>query len=108
MLTHLRCFYIAETLYINDNEFSGELPTEMGELRLTILHAQNNRFDGEIIDELFASIGLMALRLDGNNFSGPLSESVGDLSEIRDLRLGGNSLTTLPVTLFRLEKVGTL
>jgi len=99
---------LTETLYIYKNEFSGVLPTEIGNLRLMHFLAHNNRFDGPIIEELFENIDLTALRLDGNNFSGKLSESIGDLSLMRDLRLGGNALTgPLPVSLFRLDQLGT-
>ena len=80
----------------------------MGNLRLLHFLAFGNRFEGPIIEELFESIEMTALRLDGNKFTGKLSSRIGDLGGLRDLRLGGNNLTgAVPMSLFRLDQLGT-
>ena len=80
----------------------------MGNLRLLHFLAFGNRFEGPIIEELFESIEMTALRLDGNKFTGKLSDRIGDLGGLRDLRLGGNNLTgAVPMSLFRLDQLGT-
>jgi hypothetical protein len=103
ILASLSC---SESFFLQENNFSGELPPEMANLRLRELQAQNNNFSGEIPEALFSNVLLEALRLDNNSLSGPISASIGDLSALEDIRLNNNTLTgQIPVTLWRLERL---
>jgi hypothetical protein len=97
---------LPESLLLFSNEFTGEIPKAIGNLRLRELLAQNNMLDGRLPEELFANIDLTFVRLDNNNFSGPISSSIGDLKQLVDLRLNNNSFSgQLPVSLWALNKL---
>jgi hypothetical protein len=97
------------TFFAYSNRIEGTLPTEIGTGNLVELQLFNNRFTGSIPDELFANEGLILLRLDINNFQGPMSPSIGNLLQLKDLWLSNNTLTgTLPPTIARLSNLGTI
>ena len=85
----------------------GSLPSELGQLDLTELLANNNRFQGNIPESLWNNDRLTLLRLDSNELTGSISTRVGDLTGLTDLFLNNNALTSsLPVQLQRLTSLG--
>jgi hypothetical protein len=97
------------TFFAYSNRIEGTLPTEIGTGTLVELQLFSNRFTGSIPDELFANEGLILLRLDINSFQGPISSSIGNLLQLKDLWLSNNTLTgTLPPTIARLSNLGTI
>ena len=73
-------------MHLNDNELTGPIPTELGQLT-----------------ELYALI------LDGNELTGPIPTELGQLTELYALYLDGNHLTCIPATLeWALEWAGDL
>lgn len=75
MMTELR------VLNLGNSTMSGELPTELYHLpRLKELHLSNANFGGELSDDFrLLNETLMALSLDGNNFSGEIPGAFDDL-----------------------------
>jgi hypothetical protein len=97
-----------ESLLIFGNDLSGAIPSEIGNLDLIQLQAQQNRLTGEIPSELFSNTKMVTLRLSENQLSGTISNLIGDLTDMVDLRLGNNTITgTIPFRIFGLSKLGT-
>ncbi|RLM61209.1 putative LRR receptor-like serine/threonine-protein kinase [Panicum miliaceum] len=96
-------------LGISLNNFTGELPSELGNLakleqisgfsgpfpltfsklkNLKILWASDNDFTGKIPDFIGSLTKLEVLRFQGNSFEGPIPESLSNLTKLTDLRIG--------------------
>jgi hypothetical protein len=72
-------------LILNDNVFSGELPSGLGRLTaLTYLNVSMNRFTGKVMEKtfLYKLMALQQLVLDGNLFSGTIPTDVGFLTTL--------------------------
>jgi len=65
-------------LWVNENNISGSIPTEIGSLNsLQWLWLDNNNLTGAVPSEIGLLTSLRSLRLHGNNFSaGPIPEEV--------------------------------
>lgn len=97
-----------ETFFIYNAQLGGSLPSELGNLDLTELLANNNRFQSNIPDELWNNGRLTLLRLDSNELTGSVSTRLGDLTDLTDLFLNNNALSqTIPVQMQRLTSLGT-
>lgn len=105
------------TFIINQGNFAGGIPTEIGNLtnlvhltlsnsitgqipasfqnliNLNYLYLGSNFLSGTIPDFLGNLSKLQYLNLDGNNFSGPIPSSFSNLHELQELLLGANKLT---------------
>ena len=99
--------YHVAALVLADNNLTGELPPELGNLsQLQHLLLEHNNLTGELPPELGNLPELQLLRLDVNNLTGELPPELGNLSELRHLSLYGNVLTgELPQSLTRLERL---
>ncbi|XP_010557993.1 PREDICTED: receptor-like kinase TMK3 isoform X1 [Tarenaya hassleriana] len=84
-------------LRLSDNSLSGEIPPSFGQSQLRTLSLNNQRSGGLTgsIDVLTLISSLEVLWLQGNQFSGPIPESVGNLTLLKDLDLNGNKLVGL-------------
>jgi Leucine-rich repeat (LRR) protein len=95
--------------FLNDNEFSGTIPTEFGVLpNLIYLHLHNNDLEGEIPMELGELGGsLRELVLAANLLSSTVPSQLGLLTDLTMLYLTHNrDLTgTIPSELSRLENL---
>ncbi|OUD12297.1 MBG domain-containing protein [Thioflexithrix psekupsensis] len=98
------------SLYLNSNNLSGTLPSELGNLTgLIQLGLMDNNLTGTIPPELgqLPSLGYVYLR--GNKLSGEIPSQLGNLSALSDLSLDGNQLSgQIPVALANLSQLRTL
>ena len=90
-----------ERLSLNDNQLSGEIPAALGSLlNLQRLELDNNRLSGEIPSELGNLLNLYRLELDGNRLSGEIPAELGSLPNLEYLFLADNRLSgEIPVEL---------
>jgi hypothetical protein len=97
---------VAESFILFDNDFSGSIPTGIGNMDLRELRAHGNDFVGNIPDTLYSNVNLEVVRLDNNQLRGSLSNMIGNLDDLIELRLGNNTLTGgLPFTFYALSKL---
>ena len=79
---------------LTDNQLSGELPSELGNLTyLIILGTMDNQVSGEIPVELASLAYLASLELHGNQLSGEIPPELGSLSSLGSLRLEDNQFS---------------
>lgn len=76
-----------DALELSSNLFEGQLPQCFGVKNISFLKLSNNRFSGNFPSFLKNWGQLMSLDLSHNNFSGRLPLWIGDLVELRFLRL---------------------
>ena len=80
-------------LYLDENQLTGELPAELGDLtNLKELRLGINRLSGEIPAELGNLAGLTHLYLYGNQLNGEIPSELGNLAGLIHLFLYGNRL----------------
>ena len=85
-----------EALLLTDNEFGGEIPKWIGNLRnLERLDISHNQFRGEFPVELGTLSKLRSLAAHHNKLEGPIPPQIGKLHELRRLILNDNQLTGL-------------
>ena len=94
-------------LALPDNNLTGQLPPEIGNLpQLRRLDLNGNSLSGPIPPELGNLSQLRELGLSGNSLSGSVPPELGNLSQLRWLALFENSLTgVLPRSLMQLERL---
>ncbi len=81
-------------LILPDNNLSGEIPPELGELtNLHTLRLSHNNLTGEIPTELGQLAQLYFLNLEYNMLTGTIPLTLADLDSLAVLNLRGNSLT---------------
>ncbi len=81
-------------LYLPDNNLTGMLPPELGNLsRLERLLLMENTLTGAIPPELGSLSQLERLSLSGNTLTGAIPPELGSLSQLQSLSLSGNTLT---------------
>ena len=99
-----------KSLLLRFNGLTGGIPPEMGQLaELTKLHLGGNNLSGRIPPELGSLAKLEELFLPGNDFSGPIPPELGQLDNLRWLFLGFNSLSgSVPVELRNLGELERL
>lgn len=84
---------LIDQLRLPDNNLTGMLPGELGELSsLTALYLERNALVGEIPAELGNLSQLRWLYLQGNDLTGRLPRSLMQLEKLQDLRFGGQDL----------------
>ena len=93
-----RVIYIA----LNDNQLSGSIPPELGNLTaLESLDLGNNQLSGSIPSELDDLTALEVLALNDNQLSGSIPPELGYLESLEHLALRNNDLTgCIPAALF--------
>ena len=83
-----------ERLYLDDNDLSGPIPPEIGELaNLERLYLDDNDLSGPIPPEIGELANLERLYLDQNDLSGPIPPEIGELANLEQLYLDQNDLS---------------
>ena len=83
-----------QNLYLAQNGLSGEIPAELGGLTsLLYLYLWGTDLSGEIPAELGGLTSLLVLDLARNNLSGEIPAELGDLTNLWSLFLWGNELS---------------
>ncbi|KAJ9174769.1 hypothetical protein P3X46_013375 [Hevea brasiliensis] len=81
-------------LYLENNSFHHEIPTEIGNMRrLQILHLYDNSFSGQIPASIFNCSNLVLFYLHNNNLVGRIPAGLGSLKKLREISFGANNLT---------------
>ena len=81
-------------LDLNDNQLSGTIPTQLGNLaNLEELLLTRNQLTGTIPAELGSLANLEWLRLNNNQLTGEIPAELGRLTNLTVLHLSGNQLT---------------
>ena len=101
---------IVATVFIDmeNNALTGEIPAELAGLEAaTSLRLGRNNFGlTSIPEELYSMVALQELELFACNVSGPVSPSIGNLTELTLLRLESNALTGgIPEEVGNLDKL---
>jgi len=99
-----------EKLVISRNLFEGGIPDELltGSKLLGTIFADNNRLNGTLPESL-KFLPLKAIRCHNNSFTGQLPTFLGELTDLRELKLSQNHFTgTIPEEFYNatsLEKI---
>lgn len=81
-------------LSLRNNQFSGEIPTNINNLsELTYLELAINKFTGSIPASIGDMDELVTLALQSNQLSGSIPDEIGDLINLYELYLSENKLT---------------
>ena len=99
-----------ETLWLHGNALTGPIPPEIGRLaKVRNLSLADNRFEGPIPAEIGGLASVDSLYLSMNNLSGPIPPEIGDLDSLLLLALYENQLTgPLPASLGNLKRLEEL
>ena len=97
-------------LRLGNNNLTGELPTELGQLvKLRTLRLDRNNLSGSIPSELGDLERLQLLYLNKNQLTGEVPTELGQLAELRVLVLSTNQLSgSIPLKLGDLERLERL
>ena len=84
-------------LFLGDNQLTGEIPPELGDLtNLELLDLSGNQLTGEIPTELGRLTNLTLLRLSGNQLTGCVPASLQDIANNDFAQLGLSFCTVAP------------
>lgn len=95
---------------LNENNVTGNLPPEIGNLsELQLLKLYNNDFQGVIPIEIEKLTNLRELELDNNNFTGQIPTQISNLVELETLWLNNNNLSgEIPNEIWNLTNIKNL
>ncbi|KAL0436764.1 UNVERIFIED_CONTAM: Receptor-like protein 2 [Sesamum radiatum] len=88
-----RLFNMLRGLNVGTNSLSGNIPEELGQLKLLqALDLSNNNFNGSIPDELSGLLNLETLDMSGNHLSGKIPQSLTGLHFLSSFSVANNDL----------------
>uniref|UniRef100_A0A453ND79 Leucine-rich repeat-containing N-terminal plant-type domain-containing protein n=1 Tax=Aegilops tauschii subsp. strangulata TaxID=200361 RepID=A0A453ND79_AEGTS len=99
------------TLDLGGNNFSGEIPDSIGQLKkLEEFHLDNNNLSGELPSALSNCTNLIAIDLKKNNFSGQLTKvNLSNLPNLKTLDVYFNSFSgTVPESIYSCSNLTAL
>ncbi|XP_031395213.1 probable LRR receptor-like serine/threonine-protein kinase At3g47570 isoform X2 [Punica granatum] len=94
-------------LYLYGNNFSGQIPVELGSLmKLKVLVLSSNSLSGEITSVLGNLSALTHLSLGDNHIQGSIPPQLGHLSNLEKLFLYGNNISgRIPTSLYNISSI---
>jgi len=101
-------FPVSEILFLSANEFTGPIPTSIGQSEngLRGLYLSENKLEGEIPESICDYVNLEALFVDENRLSGSLPSCLGNLENLKQFYAFKNNLTgEVPQELSSLRKL---
>jgi len=103
-------FPIVEAIFVNNNQFSGKLPDNLGDSPVNYLSLANNQFTGPIPASIARACNtLLEVLFLNNKLSGCLPYELGLLAKATVIDAGTNQLTgTIPASYACLRKVEQL
>ncbi|KAM1169181.1 hypothetical protein ACFX19_031536 [Malus domestica] len=103
-------FTLLRELELEDNQFEGPLPQNLGKLtQLEKIHLSGNNFTGTIPESYKNLKNLIDFRIGGSQLSGKIPEFIGNWSKLKKLDLQGASLDgPIPYTISSLKYVKQL
>ncbi|CAL5324962.1 unnamed protein product [Camellia sinensis] len=96
---------------VSNNKISGKIPAQNGSIckSLKLLDASGNQITGTIPPSFGDLASLVALNLSWNMLEGPIPSSLGQISGLKFLSLAGNNLTgSIPTSLGQLNSLQVL
>ncbi|ERN16864.1 probable LRR receptor-like serine/threonine-protein kinase At1g74360 [Amborella trichopoda] len=88
-----RTLTVSGYLQLTGNNFSGEIPTTIGNMKkLSLLHLGSNNFSGHLPPEL-AQIPLVVLNVSRNGFTGDIPARLGSMACLQNLDLSVNNFS---------------
>lgn len=92
-LQYNRLFNLPRGLKVGNNSLSGNIPEEIGQLKLLhVLDLSNNNFDGSIPRNLSNLVNLERLDMSGNSLTGRIPESLTELHFLSYFSVADNDL----------------
>ncbi|KAL7081632.1 hypothetical protein ACP275_14G050800 [Erythranthe tilingii] len=92
-LQYNRLFNLPRGLKVGNNSLSGNIPEEIGRLKLLrVLDLSNNNFNGGIPRQLSGLVNLERLDMSGNRLSGKIPESLTELNFLSYFNVANNDL----------------
>jgi hypothetical protein len=96
-------------LWMFENDFTGSIPSELGNTQLLNLRLHASKISGTIPEDFYRCTNLYWVDLYDMSLTGTLSTRVGELQALTSLRIRNNRLTgTIPTELAFLPKLGQL
>jgi hypothetical protein len=100
---------LLEQLDLSKNRLAGTIPTEIGNLReLLFFEVSSNSLSGILPTQMGLMTKCARLYFEDNDFLSPIPTELGNLSLIKELKGGANTLLSLPSELGRLTDANTI
>lgn len=92
-LQYNRLFNLPRGVKVGNNRLSGNIPAELGQLKLVhIVELSNNNFNGSIPDQLSGLVNVEKLDMSGNHLTGEIPRSLTELSFLSSFSVANNDL----------------
>ncbi|CDP00255.1 unnamed protein product [Coffea canephora] len=104
------CKWDGIVLHLNSNNFSGSLPSSLGNLSsLGTMDLTSNHFSGSIPHSIGNLMNLVNLYLENNVLTGYIPKCIGNLQALQDLKLSNNLLTGgIPFSIGKLSSLRSI
>ena len=92
-------------LTLENNQLTGEIPSEIENTNLEILKLTNNQLTGDLPSEIWNLTDLRQLNLSDNQLTGEIPSEIEFLTSLTDLELANNQLTgEIPIELWSMNQ----
>ncbi|MCK4664225.1 MAG: T9SS type A sorting domain-containing protein [Bacteroidales bacterium] len=102
---------LSKLTYLNlyHNQLSGSIPVSIGNLNsLRELHLEDNQLNGELPNSIGGMTSLINCYLQLNQLSGPIPDGLGGMVQLERLWLYNNQFTSIPETIGNLSNLTNL